>query len=348
MENLYHFLVNEYLQISLGQIIVLSGLVNNTADNVTSDLDLIEELAIMIRKRGAFPVLDLASKRLKLRILEETPEDKYFVPTDYYVNWVNSIDVIIDLTFPEIRNIYTDNYFTSQKKELINRSLHTIYKNMLIAEKLVLLPNFPKQSIAEYYQIDLAKLKTFYLNTFESIESKMNVKGTKIINHICPGETYFLKDSNNEIKVTVADQQCYFVNNKISNLYTVLPFGYVSLSVDKSSLDGVFKASKLYYKNYSMDSVLVTFSFGNVLSIQFENNENLAEIIKVGLINSKERVEFFIGVNNGVSEHCNYNYYDRCIDNNYSLIFYDDMNNTIELSSVNVELTNLNKKNILL
>lgn len=112
-------------------------------------------------------------------------------------------------------------------------------------------------------------------------------------------------------------------------------------------LDGVIKADKLYYKNNCINSVEITFSYGNIVSIQFESNNSISEIIKVGLINSKERVELFIGVNNGVSNHCNYNYYDRCIDDNFSLVFYDEMNNNIEISSRNVELTNQNMKNIL-
>lgn len=351
INDIYKIIIEDYLQISSEQIIVLSGLLETNENCDCTDLNIIEELAIMVRSRGAFPILDLASKRLKNRILEETPEEKYFIPTEYFSNWVKLVNVIIDLSFPEIRNFFTDNYFTSQKTELINKSLQSIYKNMLISNKIVLLPNFPKASIAEYYNIDLAILEKFYLGSFEPIENKMNVKGMKILNHLIPGKTFYLQneaDENNKLEFQISDQQSYFVNNKISNSYTVLPYGYVSFSIDKNSLNGIVRADKLYYKNICRDSVVITFSYGNILSIQFENNENLAEVIKVGLINSKERVELFIGVNNGVSEHTNYNYYDRCIDNNFSIVFYDEVNNIIEISSRNVSLTNENSKNILL
>lgn len=350
-EDLYKFLIEDYLRVSSEQIIILSGLIDPSADSEYSDLKIIEELAVLVRNQGAFPVLDLSPKSLKLRILKETSEDKYFVPTEYYSQWVKLLDVIIDLSFPEIRNIFTDNYFTSQKTEQINRSLHSIYKNMLIAEKMVLLPNFPKKAIATYYNIDLTILEDFYLSSFESLENKMNVKGLKIYNHLIPGESYYLlnEDADNDrLKIVISDQQSYFVSNKISNFYTVLPYGYVAFTIDKDQLNGVIKADKLYYKDTYRDSAVITFSYGNILSIQFENNDSLSEIIKVGLINSKDRVELFIGVNNGVTEHCNYNYYDRCINDNFSLVFYDELNNTIEISSKSLELTNENKKNILL
>lgn len=351
INEIYKLLIEDYLKISSEQIIVLSGLLETSHNSEISDIDILEDLAILVRNRGAFPVLDLASKRFKIRVLEETPEEKYFIPTDYFSQWVKLVNVIIDLSFPEIRNFFTDNYITSQKTELINKSLQSIYKNMLISDKIVLLPNFPKASIANYYNINLSVLEKFYLGSFEPIDSKMNAKGFKILNHLLPGETYFLEstsDDINKLQLQISDQQSYFISNKISNSYTVLPFGYVALTVDKNSLNGVIKADKLYYKNIQRNSVVITFSYGNILSIQFESNDSLAEVIKVGLINSKERVEFFIGVNNGVSEHTNYNYYDRCIDNNFSIVFYDEVNNIIEISSKSVRLTNENSKNILL
>ncbi len=351
VSQVYNYLIEEFLQISPEQIIVLSGLLDTSKSCELSDIKIIEELAIMIRVKGAYPVLDLATKTIKLRSLEETPEEKYYVPDEYFSQWVKLVDIIIDLSFPEIRNIFTDNYIASNKTDLINKSLQFIYKNMLISEKKVLLPNFPKPSIAEYYSIDLTNLEGFYLSSFEPIESKMNVKGLKILNHIMPGETYCLKSSDKEesiLKLSISDHQSYFVSNKITNSYTVLPFGYVALTVNKNTLNGVFKADKLYYKNICRESVILTFSYGNILSIQFENNDALSEIIKVGIMNSKDRVEFFIGVNNGVSEPCNFNYYDRCLDNNFSLVFYDEVNNTIEISSSSVRLTNENSKDILL
>ncbi len=351
MQELYKYLIQDYLKISSEQIVVLSGLIDPQDNSHTSDISHLEELALIIRNQGAFPSLDLSSKSLKLRILAETPEEKYFVPTDYYLNWVKLIDVIIDLSFPEIRNIFTDNLFTAQKKDLINKSLHTIYKNMLIAEKTVLLPNFPKKSIADYYNIDLSVLEDFYKSTFESIDKKMNAKGSKILNRLLPATAYYIKDKEDDskkLKITISDQQSYFITNKINNFYTVLPYGYVAFTVDKNQLDGTIKAEKLYYKDTCIDAVEITFSYGNIVSIQFPENKSISEILKVGMINSKERVEFFIGVNNGVTAHCNYNYYDRCIDNNFSLVFYDELNHTIEISSSCVELTNLNMKNILL
>ncbi len=350
MQNIYRYIIEDLLKINQEQIIVLSGLIDSNEPSSSSDLNHIEELAQEIRIKGAFPSLDLSIKTLKLKMLEKTPEDKYFVPTEFYLKWVDLIDVIIDLTFPENRNIFTDNIFTNQKKELINKSLQTIYKNMLIAEKIVLLPNFPKQSIADYYGIELNVLKDFYQNTFEALDTKMNNKGNNILDKLVPGVNYNLintSTSESSLKITLADQQSYFISNKINNFYTVLPFGYVACTIEKSSLDGKFFADKLYYKNHSISKVEITFSYGNILSIKFNESNSISDIIEVGMINSKERVELFIGVNNGVTDHCNYNYYDRCIDGNFSLVLYDEMNNTIEVSCKSIELANENKKNLL-
>ena len=283
-------------------------------------------------------------------MLNETEAENYFIPKTYFSEWVKLINIIIDVSFPESRNLFTDNFFSTEKTAMVNESLQAIYKNMLIADKIVLLPNFPKTAIAEYYNIDLKVLENFYLGTFEPVVNKMNVQGIKIINHVFPNEDYFLQKSSSEniLKIQISEQQSYFVGNKINNYYTVLPFGYVALSILKSSINGVFEAEKVYYKNEYRDSVIISFSFGNIQSIQCSGNDSFGEIIRNGLVNSKESVDLFIGVNNGVEACCNYHYYDRCINNNFSIVFYDEANNIIEISSKSVQLSNSNQKNILL
>ena len=350
ISEIYKVLIEDLLDVSAEQIVVLSGLISEDGSKEITDTKIIEEFAVLIRQKGAFPVLDLATKSLKLRMLNETEAENYFIPKTYFSEWVKLINIIIDVSFPESRNLFTDNFFSTEKTAMVNESLQAIYKNMLIADKIVLLPNFPKTAIAEYYNIDLKVLENFYLGTFEPVVNKMNVQGTKIINHVFPNEDYFLQKSSSEniLKIQISEQQSYFVGNKINNYYTVLPFGYVALSILKSSINGVFEAEKVYYKNEYRDSVIISFSFGNIQSIQCSGNDSFGEIIRNGLVNSKESVDLFIGVNNGVEACCNYHYYDRCINNNFSIVFYDEANNIIEISSKSVQLSNSNQKNILL
>lgn len=350
ISEIYKLLIEDLLNVRAEQIVVLSGLVSEECSQENTDLKIIEEFALHIRKRGAFPILDLAIKSLKLKMLNETSAADYFIPKTYFSEWVKLINIIIDVSFPENRNLFTENFFSTEKMAKVNDSLQAIYKNMLIADKVVLLPNFPKSSIAEHYNLDLKVLENFYIGTFGPVVNKMNVQGSKIVNHVFPKEVYFLQQvsSKNAMQIKIATQQSYYVGNKIGNYYTVLPFGYVVLSVLKSSLNGVFEAAKVYYKNEYRDSVTISFSFGNVQSIQCSSSDSFSEIIRNGLINSKEIVELFIGVNNGVDSYCNYHYYDRCINHNFSLVFYDDANNIIEISSKSVQLSNSNQKNILL
>ncbi|MFA7057574.1 MAG: hypothetical protein WC155_08465 [Candidatus Cloacimonadales bacterium] len=350
ISEIYKVLIEDLLDVSAEQIVVLSGLISEDGSKEITDTKIIEEFAVLIRQKGAFPVLDLATKSLKLRMLNETEAENYFIPKTYFSEWVKLINIIIDVSFPESRNLFTDNFFSTEKTAMVNESLQAIYKNMLIADKIVLLPNFPKTAIAEYYNIDLKVLENFYLGTFEPVVNKMNVQGIKIINHVFPNEDYFLQKSSSEniLKIQISEQQSYFVGNKINNYYTVLPFGYVALSILKSSINGVFEAEKVYYKNEYRDSVIISFSFGNIQSIQCSGNDSFGEIIRNGLVNSKESVDLFIGVNNGVEACCNYHYYDRCINNNFSIVFYDEANNIIEISSKSVQLSNSNQKNILL
>src|SRR5690554_8532 len=96
--------IEDLLNVRAEQVVVLSGLVNEEGNQENTDLKIIEEFALHIRKRGAFPILDLAIKSLKLRMLNETPADDYFIPRKYFSEWVKLINIIIDVSYPENRN----------------------------------------------------------------------------------------------------------------------------------------------------------------------------------------------------------------------------------------------------
>ena len=61
------------------------------------------------------PHLDLATKSLKLKMLSETEAEDYFIPKTYFSKWVELINIIIDVSFPESRNLFTDNFISTEK-----------------------------------------------------------------------------------------------------------------------------------------------------------------------------------------------------------------------------------------
>ena len=83
-------IVNNLLKIHNDNVISIAGEIHNSnnSEEPLIELPLIEELAVAIRKRKAFPVLEISTESLKKRFFAEMPEDIFSVPPNYYKNWM--------------------------------------------------------------------------------------------------------------------------------------------------------------------------------------------------------------------------------------------------------------------
>ena len=77
-------------------------------------LPLIEELAVAIRKRKAFPVLEMSTEKLKKRFFAEMPEDVFSVPPNYYKSWINAIDKFIEISWES----YSSDFHETSDKQI--------------------------------------------------------------------------------------------------------------------------------------------------------------------------------------------------------------------------------------
>ena len=75
-------IINNLLRIQKDDVVSISGEIRNgaNADYALIELPLIEEIAVAIRKKKAFPVLELTTENLKKRFFVEMPDDVFSVP----------------------------------------------------------------------------------------------------------------------------------------------------------------------------------------------------------------------------------------------------------------------------
>ena len=94
-------IVNNLLKIQSNDVISISGEIHNgnNSNDPLIELPLIEELAVAIRKRKAFPVLEMSTEKLKKRFFAEMPEEVFSVPPNYYKSWINAIDKFIEISW---------------------------------------------------------------------------------------------------------------------------------------------------------------------------------------------------------------------------------------------------------
>ncbi len=341
LSDLYKYLIENYINLPEKSVVVLAGLIKAQSANKFEDYEHIEELSLEVRKHGSYPMLDISSESLKIRTLKEVPEEKYYVPSDYYSNWVSLFDLIIDVGFPKFNNLKAEMVYGETKKQDIDDSIQQIFRHLLISGKKMLIPNFPKDSLADYYNLDLISLTNFYLNTFQMISQKMVTFSMRVVGLLENTITTKFSIQDNEdmfIHFEANNEEIVNETDTFSNTITYLPFGYVKCTSKSSSLNCHFVAERFYYKNRIWTNVEVKFSDGNLTYLKFENPEIEQEFVKTSLINRRDLIEVYIGTNNGVEDFSNYNYYDRCIQNNLSIVFYDEEYNLIQISTNKIKI----------
>ena len=92
-------IINSVLKVKEGDVISISSEIQNAGNSPEplSELPLVEELAVGIRKKKAFPVLEISTENLQKRFFSEMNEEIYALPLNYYLKWIEDIDCFIEV-----------------------------------------------------------------------------------------------------------------------------------------------------------------------------------------------------------------------------------------------------------
>jgi hypothetical protein len=114
-----------------------------------------------------------------------------------------------------------------------------------------------------------------------------------------------------------------FYGNIHSNQIVILPTGKIEIEIERSTLNGIFFAEKIYYKKNYYDSVKMFFEDGDFRYLTFSEEKKGNFILENALMNSKMVCFISVGLNSGSRTLTNYYSYDRCIDKSVSFKFFD-------------------------
>ena len=147
-------IVNNLLKIKSDDVISISGEIHNSknANDPLVELPLIEELSVAIRKRKAFPVLEISTENLKRRFFAEMPDEVFSVPPNYYKSWINSIDKFIEISWES----YSSDFRSVSEKQLqqFKDSTKSILQYLFDQKKKLIFLNFPTHELAKYIKSD--------------------------------------------------------------------------------------------------------------------------------------------------------------------------------------------------
>ena len=333
-------IINQIIRVRAGQVISINGEIRNGSQTDSSEtleqIPFIEELALAIRKKNAFPMLELSTERLKERFFSEVSEDVYDTPFSYYKSLIEKVDCIIDLGWrsnPQLFESIPDVKFNKMKK-----STEEVRELIEKKHKKTVYLGFPTSALADYYNVNLQDLRYTYFESLNCDYNKLENSHDNVVT--------WLVDQRN-IKLVSGNEYLYFqlespVNLKdgiFRNQSVYLPAGKVSQKIISNTLNGTFAAEKVYFRNKVFTNIELMIKNGNVSMVRFGNESKGNVHLQNAFhnINTEIMPVISIGINKKIKP-IGYEQYDRCAYGNISIEFVDMNSEIITISNCCAEM----------
>jgi len=329
-------IVNNLLKIQKNEVVSISGEIHNahSANDPLSEIPVIEELAVAIRKKKAFPFLEISTERLKKRFFAEMPDEIFSVPPDYYKNWINLIDKFIEISW---ESYYSDFHQTSDKQiKQLQNSTNSIMEHLFEQKKKIIFLNFPTQQLAEFIDTDYEKLVDTYIRGVNCDYNLLKINGEEYREQYFSFSHYRITTHSESLAIKInRDKPDLFSGDITEHQILVLPTGIIEFPIERESMNGIYFAEKIYYKKRNYNNIKIKFENGSIRYVAFKEDKKGNFQLQNELINNDKDCFLTLGFNQDIKEYTNYFSYDRCIEGNISMKFFDKDSKPIFLSNLN-------------
>ncbi|MEA1971873.1 MAG: hypothetical protein U9N34_01045 [Candidatus Cloacimonadota bacterium] len=316
------------LKIKKGDIVSIAGEIHNLGTEPLSEIALIEELAIAVRKREGFPVLDISTERLKNRYFREIQTKDFQI--DYFNNSVDLIDVFVDVGWrsnPEIMNQLSDEEF-----EQIVEHTEAIWNKIIEFGKKVLFMGFPTKELANYYQLNLKLLQQSFFNGIDCDYSKLVTQTSSFLEKLKKKSKVTINTKANRLICEYEEDKIFLYNGEFRDLPTIiLPTGRIAIEVKQIS--GKFLAEKVYFKTKTFENITIIIENFVISQVDFSvvktGNNELESYIKSKI----KKINIQIGFNKEIQNYTNYLLFDKNILNNVTIQIITEKGMNISLSN---------------
>jgi aminopeptidase len=271
-------LVNNCAGISEGDIVMVSGGVK--------DMELLENIAVNVRKKGAFPLLTVNSDRLTRKMFTEVPEKYDSQAPKLGMHMVKFITAQIEVSAGETSDLLSDippERFKTRSDA--NRELRDyVEKNPI---KMVALGNgmYPTKANADEFGISLEQLTEIFWSGVNVDYEKLSATGKKLESQLAKGNELEITNKNGtSLKVKVQGSQTFCSDGIIgeedikkgSAGYSVyLPAGEVYLAPVAGTANGKVVVDNYTIMGKPVEGLVMEFKNGKLVSMDAKTNLDL-------------------------------------------------------------------------
>ena len=347
-------IVGQVLGVQKGQVVSIQGEIHNAPEEgayafALAQVPLIEELALAVRKKGAFPVIEMSTENLRRRFLREMPEDIYDMPLDWYTRWAEGIDHHIDVGWRTSPHLFEG--ISDQVYERIESSTRAVRQAIMRHAKRMVFLGCPSQSLARYYDLDADALRASYNAALNCDYHRLRQSGEALGADMPAAGAFALfsashpgaKESVLELELTGQDENSTRLGD---GRFVVLPAGLVSFFIKPGSLHGRLAMRHVYYGRRVWQGLTCRFEHGRCVEVDGPEGLDLTHL-RNGLLNHREEIRLGVGINEKIKSACGYSLYDETQRGLPTLQFIDPEHHTITVAVSQSRLLTGSDDNIL-
>jgi aminopeptidase len=270
LEQLAERLVTQSAAVKEGEVVLVSG--------GTENLELLEDIAVQVRKAGAFPLVTIGTDRLSKRMYTDVPE-KYDSQTDQ-----------LDLKLAEIANVAiavdrsTDEglFADADPKRMAarakaNEGIQDAFIKHNVRSVEVGNGLYPQDWLAKRYEMTADELAKTFWGGVNVDYADLQTRGAQVSAALSGGSEIHITDANGtDLKVKVQGR-AYGVSDGIisaedlkkgpASLSVYLPAGEVYVAPVPGTAEGKVVCAKEYYQGQEINNLTMTFAAGKLTSI---------------------------------------------------------------------------------
>ncbi|MFL6333734.1 MAG: aminopeptidase [Pyrinomonadaceae bacterium] len=270
LEQLAERLVKQSAGVKEGDIVLVSGGAEN--------MELLEDIAVQVRKAGAFPLVTVGSDRMAKRMYTDVPE-KYDSQADQVdLKLAEVVNAVIALDRNTDEKLFAD----ADPKRIAARAkanegtAEVYYKRNV---RMVEVGNglYPQEWLAPRYGMTAEELAKTFWGGVNIDYTDLQARGAQVSAALAAGsELHITSPAGTDLKVKVQGRP-YGVSDGIitaedvkkgpANLGVYLPAGEVYTTPVPGTAEGKIVSKKEYFRGEEINDLTLTFSAGKLTSI---------------------------------------------------------------------------------
>src|ERR1044072_2804047 len=263
-------LVNQSAGVKEGEVVLISSGVEN--------MELLENIAVQVRKAGGFPLITVGSDKLSKRMYTDVPE-KYDSQADQLdLKLAQVVNVTTDVGRSSAEGLFAD----ADPKRLAARAKASetvvdayVKKHVRTVEVVNVL--YPQDSLAKRFEMTPEDLAKTFWGGVNVDYTDLQSRGAQVSTALSAGNEIHIKDAGGtDLKVRVQGRT-YGVSDGIisaedmkkgqAGLSVYLPAGEVYVTPVPGTAEGKVVRALDYYQGLEINNLTLTFAAGKLTSI---------------------------------------------------------------------------------